>query len=99
MEKTIKSKMTLVNGQSVEVETSTRQATKGEKSTFISINTGCFRIRIVQRIALDDLFHHKAQISFSTTSETDNLLDIKTLALSLDEAIRFAKQLNEKVNA
>lgn len=79
------------------VQTSTRQATDGEKSTFISIDTGCFRIQIVQRISLDDLMPHNAQIGLSSIPESDDLAAIETLALSLEEAIKIAKQLNEKV--
>jgi hypothetical protein len=97
MEKTVVSEMLLANGHKVNVQTSTRQANEGEKGTFISINTGCFRIRIVQRISLNDLMPPKATIGFSTTSETDNLTDIETLTLSLEEAIKIAEQLNEKV--
>lgn len=97
MEKTVIDELLLANGHKVDIQTSTRQLMEGEKSTFISINTGCFRIRIVQRNSLDDLMRDNAKIGFSTTSETDNLAAIKTLALSLEEAIKLAEQLNEKV--
>jgi hypothetical protein len=97
MKKTVDSEMHLANGDKVCVQTSTRQAKEGDKGTFISINTGYFRIRIVQRISLNDLMPPRATIGFSTTSETDNLTDIETLALSLEEAIKIAEQLNEKV--
>jgi hypothetical protein len=99
MEKTVNSELLLANGRKIEIQTSTRQENKGKKSTFISINTGSFRIRVVQRISIDDIMPHRALISFSTTSETDSLEAIETLALSLEEAIKFAKQLNGKVAA
>lgn len=91
--------MLLANGHKVNVQTSTRQAKEGEKGTFISMDTGCFRIRIVQRISSKDLMPPKATIGFSTTSETDNLATIETLVLALEEAIKIANQLNEKVTA
>ena len=97
MEKTINGELILANGKKVKVETSTRQMDKGRKSTFISINTGSFRIRIVQRISLIDLMPRNARIGFSTTSDTDNLAAIETLALSLEEAVKLARQLNESV--
>ena len=97
MGKTVVSDLLLANGHKVNIQTTTRQAKKGEKSTFISINTDCFRIRIVQRISLNELILPKATIGFSTTSETNNLAAIETLALSLKEAIKIAEQLNEKV--
>lgn len=99
MEETILKDLLLSNGHKVNVQTSTRQVKEGEKSTFISINTGCFRIRIVQRNPSDNSVPPDATIGFSTTSETDNLADIKTLALSLEEAIKLAEQLNKKVTA
>lgn len=99
MGKTVVSEMLLANGHKANVQTSTRRAKDGEKGTFISMDTGCFRIRIVQRISSKDLMPPKATIGFSTTSETDNLAAIETLALSLEEAIKIAEQLNEKVTA
>jgi hypothetical protein len=97
-EKTLEGKLLLANGQRVDIQTSTRQPDNGKKSTFVSINTGCFRIKVVQRISTENEIHDNAQIGFSTTSETDNLATIETLSLSLKEAIRIAKELNEKVN-
>ena len=97
MDKSVVSELILANGQKVSVQTSTRQANEGEESTFISIDTGCFRIRIVQRISLDDLKLRKAKIGFSTTSETDDLAAIEILGLSLEVAVKIANRLNEKV--
>ena len=97
MEQTLKDELLLTNGHKVGIQTSTRQLKKGEKSTFISIDTGCFRIRIVQRLSLHDLMPENAKIGFSTTSETDDLTAVETLALSLEEAIKLAEQLNEKI--
>ena len=96
MEETVIKELILSNGQKIDVETSIRRQVEGEKSTFISINTGCFRIKIVQRLSAEDVAHN-ALIAFSTTSETDNLDEIETLVLSLKEAVKFAKRLNEKV--
>ena len=97
MEETRNKKLLLENGQEVLIETSTRQEPEGEKSTFISINTGYVRIRVVQRISLRDLMSHNAKIGMSVTDETDDLTAIETIALSLVEAIKIAKQLNERV--
>ncbi len=97
MEKTVEDNLILANGHKVSIQTSTRQAEEGEKSTFISINTGCFRIRIVQRVPPGRQVTQNAEIGFSTTSETDDLVAIEILALSLKEAIKLAEQLNEKV--
>lgn len=99
MGKTIIDELLLANGHKVYVQTSTRQVKEGGESTFISINTGCFRIRIVQRNSPDDSMPPDATIGFSTTSETDDLAAIKTLALSLEEAVQLAERLNEKVSA
>lgn len=96
-QETVVGELLLANGRRVNVETSTRQAMKGKKSTFVSIDTGCFRIRVVQRISLHDLMPQGAQIGLSTIPESADLAAIETLALSLEEAIKIAKQLNETV--
>ena len=98
MGKTITEEILLTNNQRVKVQTSTRQEFEGEKSTFICINTDYFNIRIAQRISLNDLMPHQTQISLSTESETSDLTVIETLALSLQEAVKFATQLNKKVS-
>ena len=97
MEETTAKELLLSNGQKVTVETSTRQESGGEKSTFISINTGHVRIRVVQRISPNDLMRHSAKIGISIASETDDLTVIETIALSLVEAVKIARQLNEYV--
>ena len=97
MGKTVSDEILLPNGIRVKVQTSTRQEIKGKTSTFISLNTGFFRIRIVQRISLTDLMPQNAQIGISTESETDDLLIIESLILALGEAIKLAKHLNENV--
>jgi hypothetical protein len=89
--------LVLANDHTINVHTSIRQEKQGEKITFISINTGFFRIKIVHRISLSELMYHKARIGFSTTKETDDLAEIETLILALNEAVKLAKQLNEKV--
>lgn len=97
MGKTITDEIFLANGQRLKVQTSTRQEFEGEKSTFISLNTDLFRIQIAQRISLNDLMPHHAKIGISFKIETEDLTSIETLALALEEAIKFAKQLNENV--
>lgn len=97
MGKTVNDEILLANGQKLKVQTSTRQEFEGEKSTFISLNTDSFRIRIVQRISLTDVMLRRAQIGISTESETDDLATIETLTLALEEAIKFAKLLNKNV--
>lgn len=97
MSKTVSNEILLSNGHRLKVQTSTRQEVKGKESTFISINTSYFRIRISQRISLNDLLPRHAQITISTESETDDLASIETLALALKEAIKFAERLNENV--
>lgn len=97
MSKTESNEIILSNGHSLKVQTSTRQEVKGKQSTFISINTDFFRIKISQRISLNDLLPHHAQIIISTESETDNLASIETLALALGVAIKFAEELNENI--
>lgn len=98
MGKTIEDEINLTNGQTIKVQTSTRQELEGKKSTFISLNTDLFRIQITQRISLNDLMPHHAKIRISFEIETDDLTSIETLALALKEAIKFSKQLNENVN-
>lgn len=97
MEKTNIKEVILENGHKVTVETSTRSESSGETSTFISINTGYVRIRIIQRISLNDLMPRQAKIGVSIATETDDLSKIETLALSLIEAVKIAGQLNEKL--
>ena len=88
--------LVLANGDRVDVQTSTRIGTEGNESTFVSIDTGHFRIRIVQRISANDLMPEDAKIAFSNTSETDNLFAIESLSLSLTEAVRIAERLNKE---
>ena len=97
MEETNTKELILENGHKVTVETSTRKQLDGETSTFVSLNTGSVRISVVQRISLDDLMPHRAKISVSIATETNNLAEIETLALSLAEAVKIARQLNEKL--
>jgi hypothetical protein len=97
MGKTVSDEIFLTNGQRVNIQTSTRQEIDGEKSTFISLSTDYFRIRIIQRISLSDLMSHNTKIGLSFPSETSDLEVIETLALSLEEAIKLAKQLNKSV--
>jgi hypothetical protein len=97
MEETNTEDRILENGHKVKLETSTRNQPDGETSTFVSLNTGSVRISIVQRISLSDLMPHRAKIGISIATETQDLTEIETLALSLTEAIKIAKQLNEKL--
>ncbi len=97
MKETNTEELILENGHKVIVGTSTRNEPDGETSTFVSINTGSARIRIVQRISLDDLMPHRAKIGVSIVTETQDLAEIETLALSLGEAVKIARQLNEKL--
>lgn len=94
MGKTVLNELLLANGQKVDIHTSTRKSIRLEESTFISIDTGAFRIHIVQRSSMKDVSPEKATIGFSTTSETTDLDAIETLALSLQVAREFAEQLN-----
>ena len=98
MEETNTKELILENGQKVIIETSTRNQTDRETSTFVSINTGYVGIRIVQRISLADLMPHPAKIGVSIATETQDLSEIETLALSLTEAVKIARQLNEKLS-
>ena len=97
MEETNTKELILENGYKVTIETSTRNQLNGETSTFVSINTGTVRIRVIQRISLDDLMPHQAKIGVSIATETQDLVEIETLALSLGEAVKIARQLNEKL--
>ncbi len=97
MEETNTEELILENGHKVTVETSRRNEPNGETSTFVSINTGYVRIRVVQRISLSNLMPHRAKIGVSIATETDDLAEIETLALSLTEAAKIARQLNEKL--
>ena len=81
MEETITKELVLENGHKVIVETSTRNESNGETSTFVSINTGYVRIRIIQRISLNDLMAHRAKIGVYIATETQDLAEIETLAL------------------
>ena len=98
MEKTKTEELILENGHKIIVGTSTRNELDGETSTFVSLNTGSVRIRVVQRISLNDLMPHRAKIGVSITTETQDLAEIETLALSLGEAVKIARQLNEKLS-
>lgn len=98
MEETNTEELILENGHKITAETSTRNQLNGETSTFVSLNTGSVRIRVVQRISLDDLMPHRAKIGVSIAAETQDLAEIETLALSLREAIKIARQLNEKLS-
>jgi hypothetical protein len=98
MEETNTKELILENGHKVIVETSSRNQFGGETSTFVSLNTGSVRISIVQRISLDDLMPHPAKIGVSIATETEDLSEIETLALSLTEAVKIARQLNEKLS-
>jgi hypothetical protein len=97
MEETNTKELILENGHKVIIETSTRNQPDGETSTFVSINTGSVRINIIQRISLGDLMPHRAKIGVSIATETQDLAEIETLALSLTEAVKIAGQLNEKL--
>jgi hypothetical protein len=97
MEETNTKELILENGHKVIIETSTRNQPDGETSTFVSINTGSVRINIVQRISLGDLKPRRAKIAVSIATETQDLSEIETLALSLTEAVKIARQLNEKL--
>jgi hypothetical protein len=98
MQETNTKELILENGHKVTIETSTRNELDAETSTFVSLNTGTVRIRIVQRISLGDLMPHRAKIGVSITTETQDLTEIETLALSLTEAVKIARQLNEKLS-
>ena|SRR4028119_720286 len=98
MEETNTKELILENGRKVIIEISTRNQPNGETSTFVSINTGSVRIRIVQRISLGDLLPHQAKIGVSIATETQDLSEIEALALSLTEAVKIARQLNEKLS-
>jgi hypothetical protein len=41
---------------------------------------------------------HPAKIGVSIATETEDLSEIETLALSLTEAVKIARQLNEKLS-
>lgn len=41
---------------------------------------------------------HRAKIGVSIATETQDLAEIETLALSLTEAVKIARQLNEKLS-
>jgi hypothetical protein len=97
MEKTNTEGLILENGHTVTIETSTRNEPDGETSTFVSLNTGSVRISVVQRISLEDLMPHQAKIGVSIATQTQDLAEIETLALSLAEAVKIARQLNEKL--
>ena len=98
MEEANTKELILENGHKVTVETSTRNEPNGETSTFVSLNTGSVRIRVVQRISLDDLMPHRAKIGVYIAAETQDLAEIETLALSLGEAVKIARQLNGKLS-